>query len=375
MNLVNATNLAAGYTMATDKTGREWLVVVAKGTYGIPDQSDREPRLLDEQVPPVMTDEFTGEPGFSAPRYEIDFAPRKPRCDVLLNGSAYAPGGKPTERVTVSLQVGSMVKSFDVVGNRVWKRGVAFTTPSDPEPFAVMPISYNNAFGGIDRSQDDPAKHRWYPSNHAGVGYHKYLDAAFIDGKPLPNTEETGRRVRDPRGKYRPMAFGPVGRAWLPRYELAGTYDQKWLDQQFPFLPADFDDHYFQCAPKDQQTEHLRGGELVTLLNLTPQGRMEFRLPELRPPFYFHYKNGDTVRVSGAVDTLVLEPDLGRFTLCVRAGLALHRSLHEVGGIDLGYVLPQPISREGDESETMAKTRYRSLAEMVEAYRARAPRS
>ena len=74
MNLVNATKLVAGYTMATDKTGREWLVVVAKGTYGIPARPDEEPRLLDEQVPLVMTDEFTGEPGFSAPLYEIDFA-------------------------------------------------------------------------------------------------------------------------------------------------------------------------------------------------------------------------------------------------------------------------------------------------------------
>ena len=58
MQLVNATKLVAGYTMATDKTGREWLVVVAKGTYGIPDRPDREPALLDEQVPLVMTDVY-----------------------------------------------------------------------------------------------------------------------------------------------------------------------------------------------------------------------------------------------------------------------------------------------------------------------------
>ena len=83
--------------MAIDKTGRERLVAVAKGTYGIPSHPDREPTLLEEQVPLVLTDVFTGEPGFSAPLHEIDFAPRKPRCDVLLNGSAYAAGGRPIE--------------------------------------------------------------------------------------------------------------------------------------------------------------------------------------------------------------------------------------------------------------------------------------
>src|SRR5262245_66382762 len=106
--------------MATDKTGRQWLVAVAKGTFGIPDSPDPDPELREEHLPLVMTDVFTGEPGFSAPLYELDFAPQKPRCDVLLNGSAYAPGGRPTKKVQVTLQVGSLSKSFNVVGNRVW---------------------------------------------------------------------------------------------------------------------------------------------------------------------------------------------------------------------------------------------------------------
>ena len=102
-------------------------------------------------------------------------------------------------------------------------------------------------------------KHRWYPTNHAGVGYHEYLDAEFIDGKPLPNTEETGRRITDPRGKYKPMAFGPIGRAWQPRPKYAGTYDEKWLDEVFPFLPADFKEDYYQAAPADQQIDYPQG--------------------------------------------------------------------------------------------------------------------
>jgi len=50
-------------------------------------------------------------------------------------------------------------------------------------------------------------------------------------------------------------------RNWEPRYKLAGTYDQKWLDDVFPFLPADFDERYYQAAPEDQQVPWLKGGD------------------------------------------------------------------------------------------------------------------
>src|SRR5262245_40526143 len=103
MELLNATKMQAAYTMGMKPDGRELLVVVVKGTFQLPN-AEAVPELAPEQVPLVMADEFTGEPGFSAPRYESDFAPFKPRCDVLLNGSAYAPVGQPAERVIVRLK-------------------------------------------------------------------------------------------------------------------------------------------------------------------------------------------------------------------------------------------------------------------------------
>src|SRR5215510_12122014 len=134
MELVNSTRMVAGYTMGLEPSGRELLVVVIKGTFQIP--KNGEPlRLADEQLPLVMADTFTGEPGFSSPVYEVDFVPRKHRCDVLLNGSAYAPDGRPTTRVEVGIRVGGMTKSFAVVGNRHWQAGVRGVTPSAPEAF------------------------------------------------------------------------------------------------------------------------------------------------------------------------------------------------------------------------------------------------
>jgi len=360
MNLINATGMAAGYTLGLDKDAREWLVVVVKGTFLIPRNPNDEPVLAPEQVPLVTADTFTGEPGFSAPIYETDFAPRKPRCDILLNGSAHAPGGRPVDRVTVSLRVGSVRKSFDVVGDRIWQASALSVGASNPKPFVKMPISYDRAFGGVDRAKGDPATFRWYPTNHAGVGWHEYLDTKFLDGKPLPNTEETGHPVRKPNGTYRPMAFGPVGRAWQPRPKWGGTYDQHWLDNDFPFLPKDFDERYYQAAPEEQQTEYLKGGDEVELVNLTPAGRAIFHVPRREVPVEFSYQNGQWEELPSVMDTLVIEPDQNRFQVTWRAQRPVRRNVFEVTQIVTGRM-----SRGWYRARESGKDYFASLGEYV----------
>ncbi len=88
MELLNATRMVAAYTMGAEPSAREHLVVAVKGTFVIPDDGGPA-ALADEQAPLVMADEFWGEPGFSSPRYEVDFTLRKPKCDVLLNATAF----------------------------------------------------------------------------------------------------------------------------------------------------------------------------------------------------------------------------------------------------------------------------------------------
>ena len=360
MELLNATRMQAAYTMGMKADGRELLVVAVKGTFGLPKSGEEEPVLADEQIELVQADTFTGKPGFSAPVYETDYAAEKPRCDVLLNGSAYAPGGRATKKVTVSLHVGPISKSFDVIGNRVWLSAIVGTVPSPPEPFTVMPISYDRAFGGIDITHEDPAKHRFYEYNHAGVGFHQQTGREFVDGTPLPNTEESGGPVNEPRGSYRPMAFGPIGRAWLPRVKLAGTYDQNWIDNIFPFLPPDFDELYYQAAPPDQQMDYPRGGEEVVLVNLTPEGYTSFRLPSLNMPVVFYLKEEENKETQAVVDTIVIEPDLQRFTLTWRSFLPLRKNLFEVEQVLVGEM-----SAGWHRARELGKTYYPSLGALV----------
>lgn len=366
MDFVNATNLESGFTVGARPDGRELLVVVVKGTFTIPAQPADAAKLADEQAKLVACDVFTGEPGLSAPRYEIDFAPVKPRCDILLTGNAHAPGGKPASRVKVALHVGSWSKSFDVVGNRVWEVGFSGLHATSPEPFQVLPISYNNAFGGVDRTHADPARHRWYAANHAGVGYREFvLLLASIQGTPLPNTEETGKPINAPWTEHRPMAFGAVGRAWQPRAALAGTYDQAWLDRQFPFLPHDFNELYYQAAPTDQQTDHLQGGEVVELMNLTPDGQTEFRLPKMNVPIDVYMKRGGHERIFGKLDTLTIEPNQQRFLLCARTTIELQRGLHEVERVVVGRKLAPRPSAARSHRAPPSKLRFKSLRQLV----------
>jgi hypothetical protein len=361
MELLNATKMTAGYTMGLRPDGRELLVVVIKGTFTIP-TGNRPPELAEQQADLVMADEFTSEPGSSAPKYESDFAPFKPRCDVLLNGSAYAPGGRPATRVNVGLRVGTMIKSFSVVGHREWKMGWFFVHSGRAAPFTVMPISYDNAFGGVDKSHPDKGKHRTFVPNHVGRGFQVNLARDAIAGKPLPNTEEIGQKVTNPRGKYRPMAFGSIARVWSPRPKFAGTYDQNWQDNVFPFLPADFDERYNQAAPLDQQIDHLRGGEDVVLLNLTPQGKTNFNVPKLSVPVTFHLKNGEEIEAVAANDTIIIEPDLGRFILLWRSALPLKRNMFEVSQVVVGRM-----SRAWYRARALGKTWYPSLKDLVNA--------
>ncbi len=341
MELINATRMVAGYNMGLEPSGRESLVVVIKGTFRFPQAGEPSTHfaLHEQQLSLVMADTFTGAPGLTSPIYEVDFAPRKPRCDILLLGSAYAPRGQAATHVDVGLRVGRWTKAFTVVGPRHWDCGIATLRATSPAPFVTQPISYDVAFGGTDLIHDDPAQHAAYMANPVGVGFHKHLKKAWVDGKPLPRTEEIGRSVTDPSGKYRPMSFGPVGRGWEPRSKLAGTYDEEWRDRHFPFLPPDFDDFYFQAAPADQQVplESFKSDSAeIVLSNLTPEGVTRLTIPHLLAPVHVFPRQGRREDCTATLDTIVIEPDQQRFSLTWRVTRPLKKNMFEIAQVLVG---------------------------------------
>ena len=335
MELINATRMTAGYNIGLEPSGRELLVVVIKGTFVLPKPGEQV-RLADEQLPLIMADTFTAEPGFSAPIYEIDFAPRKHACDILLTGHARAPAGRQVTRLRASLRVGSMEKVFDVVGDRVWQAGLATITAAEPQPFTQMPVSYDRAFGGTDRHSNDPAEHDAYLPNPVGCGWHKHLKNEWVDGSPLPNIEAVGQGVSFPTDKRPPVALGPLGRGWPQRARYAGTYDDAWLADVFPFLPGDFDERYYQAAPEDQQVPLPKGPLEVVLSGFTADGVRQFMLPHFEAPVHVFPKRGEREFNAGVLDTIVFEPDHERLTMTWRVTRPLKKSIFEIAQVRVG---------------------------------------
>jgi hypothetical protein len=327
MQVYNQTGFPHEFTIAMDKAGHEYILVVVKGTFDFPEEHGGPVRKSKTQVPLVMADEFTGDAGFSATLWESDFAHRKPRCDVIANGAAYAPDRRPAERVRVGIKVGAWSKVFEVLGHREWRARGPFFAATTPLPFLRQPFSYDTAWGGTDRLDPDEKLPASYPANPVGTGWARTRNQRLIPGLALPNTQATGENVASPFGDYTPMSFGPKGRGWPGRIEYGGTYDDAWTEHVFPFLPADFDDRYYQLAPPDQLTDPPRGGEEVMLVNLTPNGKENFRLPDTALPVTLFKGRESALETSLHPDTLLFDPENRRFSMVWRVSSRIRRTI------------------------------------------------
>ena len=82
-------------------------------------------------------------------------------------------------------------------------------------------------------------------------------------------------------------------------------------------MPTDFDPRFNQVAPIDQQSRAIAGGEVVRLVNLTPDGIWQFRLPRLHVPVWLVYDRGHS-RPELRLDTVWIEPDARRVRMTAR---------------------------------------------------------
>lgn len=362
MQVYNQTRFVHEKTMGMDAAGREFLSFVFKGTWDFPNRPEDPPTLSEEQTPLVMADEFIGEPGFSAPMWETDFAFRKPKAEVIVQGAAYAPKGQSAERVRVGVRVANWVKQFDVVGHREWQVIGPLVRASHPLSFQRMPIGYDMAFGGVDRFDPDDEMPKAYLRNPVGRGFASPGYQDQLSGLALPLTEAEGEEVTSPYGDYTPMALGPMGRNWLDRAQHAGTYDQAYLDTIFPFLPPDFDERHFQSAAPDQWLDGLPDHAPVVLVGLTPAGREDFRLPETAVPLTL-FRNGDIAMDRPVqADTLLIDSEARKFSLVWRIEARIQKNFLEFNELWLG-----PPTEPMRKARAAGKRYIRAAAETAEA--------
>lgn len=308
--LDNRTAFAANRSWVRDREGGEIWLVAVKGTFYI--SPDGSTRVAEEQPEVQLAPKYSGEPGKSSILYESDLPRTKVTTDIIVNGHAYAPGGELVKVVNVSFRVGNLVKKLRVTGNRKW-RGFGFIAwKTRCQPFAKMPITYERAYGGADPKSKKPT---WDTKNPVGTGYAK--GRSHLIGQSVPNIHSVG-------GSVTPAGFGVVAGHWTPRVNLAGTCDGQWETERAPLLPKDFDDRFYQCAPRDQQTDRfLKGGEEVQLINLTPNGSLAFRLPRIILGFETHFGEAP-VRHRANLHTVIMEPDFPRVILVWHTALPCH---------------------------------------------------
>lgn len=335
--LVGSNAMIADTCVALDVSGREHLVVVAKASWHIPLHGQR-PRPLTPE-PLVDSDAFYGQPGASALRYGSDFARFKPRCDVVFDAVAHAPGGKATKQMDVFVRVGQMSRRIRVHGPRRWRRLLGVTSLGQAEPFMTMPLHHGFAYGG----------ERWYKkgdvslceallSNPSGLGFAGRHTSGQVNNVAAPSLEDPLHPVKSPGCRLKPMALSPVARHWSPRRELAGTYDEAWKRDVFPFLPDDFDEAFNQVAPPEQQVPYLTGGEPVELQGVLPNGDVSFVLPNLKRAVRVLRTDYSQELPTVVVDTLHIETEAGRFSAIWRASVPIRRWLHEFSIVTVGPV-------------------------------------
>ncbi len=259
----------------------------------------------------------------------------KERAEFMVIGDAINRHKDTVQQMAVEASLGELTKTLLVTGDRQWS-GIG--TKKTPQPFASMTLDYAHAFGG-----------QTYLKNPIGKG----AEEAIEDEKPiryLPNVEYPDHVMISPRDKPKAASFYPKDLIWEERQQLAGTYDEKYINEAMPGFPDDINWRFFNAADKDQQFDRmLTGNEPFRLVNMNAEHhKIEGKLPDVMGRCFVN----QVVRGEAAVDETVkdgkrfieipLQLDTVWFFPNHNMGVIIHRGSIEVADIfasDITHIL------------------------------------
>jgi hypothetical protein len=228
------------------------------------------------------------------------------------------------------LQAGSVHKTLIVFGPRVYTKGAGGLTTSDPLPFTTQPIHYEWAFGGSDFKNPDVREHRMDGRNPVGKGVTAEISELY--DQPAHVIEYPDANAANAR----PAGFGPLASFWSPRRERAGTYDSRWVRTRKPLLPDDYDPWFAMSAPDDQWFSNaLQGGELISLINMCPNGMLQFALPAISLSMQTMF-NTRAVEHQAHLCCLIVNPTLRQFSMVWQSSLPV--ATCEIDYLDFTYI-------------------------------------
>jgi hypothetical protein len=328
-----------------------------------------------EPLPLVLADEHWDDDPLGSIKQESDLAPFKPRCDLLIAGNTHAPEGKPSDQwpVRVRLTQTFSENSNTDQNNNTEKKSGAITlidktlyvyAPGYFQKFffgwalkrdkytTQIQLRWDYAFGGASKIanpkyQQDPNQPEWLLneacfSNPVGCGWVDKRHQKFARKAAQPSLEtipapcifypneaitepvffqqpKTAINAKDMQAivkQYpcRSAGFGTVGRSWAPRVSLTGTYDERWQQERWPLSPTDFDEHYWNSAPQDQQCAWPNADcQLETWFlfssELAPQGYVQIQLPGHRAFVMTRLQDDTPIPLAANIDTLLLDTE------------------------------------------------------------------
>ncbi|WP_234096817.1 DUF2169 family type VI secretion system accessory protein [Citrobacter portucalensis] len=349
------------YAMA-DKHGERYHVIAMKTGFRIVPDGDGQWRTLLMEYPALplcLEDKFFGELNTSPVRQESNLAPFKPVCDIIVNGTAYTPNGVAAPETIAGVLIhapsGEMIldKRLLITGQHFYRQQpiTGQWHETEPEPFTSLPLNYHYAFGGECRIEPDseyadhipaeyrltdeqrrvhpepynpPLAHTVCPVNPLGLGFIQpwYQQAGKIQQAEAPRIISVeypftlhhfiaclDGKADGSAPEFQPAGFGAIGRTWLPRLPLAGTYDREWLENRHPGLPEDFNFRYWNAAPHDQQIPFPAPGTRFVLSGLHPEGDISFTLPASRAGILLRMDSGECIPQMMWTDTLLIDTD------------------------------------------------------------------
>jgi hypothetical protein len=325
MEVVTHSPLPVASVVWQSRPGAWVLTFVAKATFQL--QPGKSTLAAAQQ--PIHEEDSHWDDDPSRSLYAAsDLEPLKPRVDVVLVGSAFAPQGLAVRSLFARLILGEIDKSIEVHQDR------NFTSEGsvvEGQRFSRMALSYERAAGGPDTT------------NPIGLR----VDVRDAYGRiKLPNLQPPGLTA-SPTAGIPPVGFGPIPPTWPLRWSKLGRHAAVWSPQWLTAgpVPEDIDWSFFNTAPIDQQLPELPEDARLILENLNPQvPRFVTNFPALRPRAMLEGRGGHHP-LKMRCDTLWIDTDQGIASMTFRGQIALER-LEEAGRIivTLEEASAQPVS-------------------------------
>ena len=225
--------------------------------------------------------------------------------DVIVLGEAVCR--EPSRATRVGVHVGPYAVEWNVFGDRVWESTLGELTPSLPERFERMPVTWARAFGGVTEGEYGPIP--WH-ANPVGRGFYMSREAAR--GQPLPNVESPAQPIKSWTDRPDPAGTGPYSPTWGLRAMAMVDVDEQAKKVSFHPERGLFDRAHPALSGKKVEPGPMR------LVGWSAEGTIELAIPEVPWEVRLTFDGRET-RLPMELEEILVDLRIGVVDLTYRA--------------------------------------------------------